>query len=524
MNSQELAGFRHLLRLVLRRDRILLITWTVGMTGLVVGMVSGVRAGYPTQQAMDAFAASAMANASELSLRGPIFQASVGGLLAWTLASSGSLVNAVIGLLLAVRNTRTDEHAGRAEILGAAPVGRLARPAAAIAAPSLTAVASAVLSFAGLVAQGLPPAGSALLAAILAANAILFCALGVLAGQVAESPGAARALGFGILGVAFTLAAVGDLAGTALVWASPLGWARHAQAFAGDRGWVLLLPAVSAVLVTTLAGVVARRRDLGSGLLRPRPAPGAAAAWLSSPMALAWRRQRWALVGWTGGLGALGLLMGSVTGSLSAQLDTPAFQEFARRVGGGVGVGRAFFLFILYVLAQVATAAALAAVLQLRTDESSGLADLMFTTPVPPLRWVAAQAVVAVGVGAGVVAGIGLGASLSSGDWGVLLLSLGYLPAIVFLVGLAVGFIGWLPRAAAALSWGFLGVLLLFDLLSEFGLIGAATMDLSPFALLFRGLVGAGSWALAAVGLSLAGVLMGALGAFGMRRRDVTNA
>ncbi|WOQ18058.1 hypothetical protein [Raineyella sp. W15-4] len=516
-----LAGFGTVLRLVLRRDRALLVTWLIAMSALVIGMVTSVRIGYPTPEAMSAFAASATANPSELALRGPIYQASVGGLLAWTLASSGSLVNGVVGILLAVRNTRTEEHSGRSEMLRSVPVGRLTLPAAAVAAPGLTALTMGLVAFLGLFAQGLPAAGSATLAGILAGNAILFVAVGTLAGQLTESPGPARALGFIVLGVVFAAAAVGDLAGSPVVWVSPFGWARHAAAFAYDRGWVLLLPVAATVVVLALVVLGAWRRDLGGALVRPRPAPAQAARWFASPLAVAWRRQRGALAGWAVGLGALGLLMGSVTGSLSAQLDTPTFRQFAQRIAGDLSVGRAFFLFILYVLAQVATAAALAAVLQLRTDETSGLAETLLATPVGRPCWLVAQMVVAVAVGGGVIAGIGFGAALSSGDWVVFVLGLGYLPAVVLMVGLAAALVGWVPRAAVSASWAVLALLLFLDLLGEFGLVPATTMNVSPFALLFNGLVGTGSWPVAALGLAAAGVVLGWLGAVGIRRRDL---
>ncbi|MEA5153740.1 hypothetical protein [Raineyella sp.] len=521
MTGDRWVGFGPVLRLVLRRDRVLLATWVAVMALLAIGLVPSVRIGYPTPQALAAFAASAMANPAELALRGPIFQASVGGLEAWTLASSGSLVNAVVGILLAVRNTRTEEHTGRTELLRSAPVGRFTPPAVAVVAPGLAALVLGLVTFLGLVVEQLPAAGAAVLGGILAANAILFVAVGVLAAQVTASPGAARALAFVLLGAAFAVAVMGDLTHSALVWASPFGWARHAAAFAYDRGWALLLPVVTTIVVLVVVAVIARDRDLGGALVRPRPARSTAAAWFASPLALAWRRQRGALVGWALGLGVLGLLIGSVTGSLSAQLDTPAFHAFAQRVAGGISVGRAFFLFILYVLAQVATAAALAAVLQLRSDEAAGLAETLLATPVGRPRWVLAQTVVAVAVGAGVITGIGLGGAASSGDWGVLLLGLGYLPAVVLMVGLAVALIGWAPRAAVAVSWAVLGLVMLVDLLGEFGLVATSAMNVSPFALLFNGLVGSLSWPLAAVGLAAAGVLLTWLGTVGIRRRDL---
>ncbi|MPM68440.1 hypothetical protein SDC9_115373 [bioreactor metagenome] len=71
------------------------------------------------------------------------------------------------------------------------------------------------------------------------------------------------------------------------------------------------------------------------------------------------------------------------------------------------------------------------------------------------------------------------------------------------------------------MSWAVLGLVMLVDLLGEFGLVATSAMNVSPFALLFNGLVGSLSWPLAAVGLAAAGVLLTWLGTVGIRRRDL---
>jgi len=104
---------KQLVRLHLRRDRWQLLAWVLFVGLLPTLMAVSTRQGYPDQATMDAFAQQSMANASEVALRGPVFAVSVGGLVAWTVASSGSLVSAVIAVLMAVRYVRSDEAAGR---------------------------------------------------------------------------------------------------------------------------------------------------------------------------------------------------------------------------------------------------------------------------------------------------------------------------------------------------------------------------------------------------------------------------
>lgn len=515
------VGLGSLLRLHLRRDRLILIAWLVVVGALPALIVSATRAGYPDQAAMDGFAAAAMASPGELATRGPVFAVTVGGLTAWTIASSTSLIMGVVGILLGVRHSRADEQAGRLELVGAGRVGRIAPLAAALVVPVLGALAIGVLAAAGLLAQGMPVTGSVLLGAVMAGSAAVFGAIGVLAAQLVESPGAARGIAIVCLGIAFALAAVGDLGGNWLVWLSPIGWTRHAESFAGNHGWVVLLPAVSTVLLAVAAGVLGVRRDLGAGLFAARPGRSTARAWLATALALAWRRQRGTLIAWMVGMGLLGLLLGSVTSSLNDQLDTPAFRQLSAGMGG-LDVGQVFFLFVVYVMSQVATAAAVATALQLRTDETSGLAEQVLVRAVPRWRWAAGQLLIAAAVAAGVLTAIGLTAGLTSGRLpGLLLTTWAYLPAALVLIGLAAALVGWLPRAALPVTWAVLGLLLALDLVGEFGLVDPAVVNISPYALTLAGLFGNAPLVPLLVGLTALALVLAVVGLVGIRRRDL---
>lgn len=508
-----------LVRAYLRRSRWALAAWVVLLGLLPALMAVSTRVGYPTQADRDAFARESMANAAELALRGPIFEASTGGVVAWTLASSGSLVGAVVALVLIVGYARTDEQAGRLELLLGGRAKREDQLRAGLVVVGGAGIGVGVVACLGLIATGMPPDGSALLGLVLAASVVFFTAFGAVSAQVATDPGVAGRLSAAGLGLFFVIAAVGDTTGSPLVWFSPFGWARHTEVFVANRWWVPLIPLAAAAGLTWLALRLNRARDYATGMIRSREGRATAPAWLGSPLALAARLERGAIIGWTVALGFLGLMMGAVLANLDAQLAGTAFEDFARRHGGTVG--EVFFQFVLYVLAQIGTAAALAAVLTLRGDETGGLAEPVLARPVTRLRWSVARWLVAVGVGAVALLGIGVGAALSSGRWSLPLATIAYLPASVAIVGLALALLGWLPRAAVATSWTVLGLLLFLDLLAEFNLLPADFIRVvSPFAATFAGLL-AGGLPVTLVVLIVLGVGLAALGVLGLRRRDL---
>ncbi|MCW5952518.1 MAG: hypothetical protein KIT69_09695, partial [Propionibacteriaceae bacterium] len=329
----------------------------------------------------------------------------------------------------------------------------------------------------------------------------------------------AGGLGAMVLGVFFLVAGIGDALGGPLVWASPFGWARHAQAFVANRFWAPLIPLLLAVLLGWLALRLNSARDYGTGPITPRPGQATAETWIRSPLTLAIRLQRGTAIGWAVTLALLGLLLGSVLTGLDQQLAGSAFEDFARRRGGSVG--EVFFQFVLYVLAQFAAMAALAAVLTLRQHEADGLAELTLAGRVVRRSWAVSWWLVAVGTGTVILLGIGLGAALSSGRWWLPLATLAYLPAALTVVGLALALVGWVPRVAVATSWTVLGLLILLDLFAEFNLVPPDMVGwISPFAATFGGLF-ARELPATLVVLAIIGLGLGAFGLLGLRRRDL---
>ena len=63
---------------------------------------------------------------------GLVFSRSLGGLVAWRSGLNGAILIAPVALLFIIRYTRTEEEAGRRELLGSTVVGRFAPLTAAL--------------------------------------------------------------------------------------------------------------------------------------------------------------------------------------------------------------------------------------------------------------------------------------------------------------------------------------------------------------------------------------------------------
>jgi hypothetical protein len=91
---------------------------------------------------------------------------------------------------------------------------------------------------AALIGRRLPVAGSFVLGASSMALGMFFSAVALATSQVTENSHVASGLAGAVLGVAFMLRALGDIADGRLSWLSPIGWSQKSRPFAGDlSGW-----------------------------------------------------------------------------------------------------------------------------------------------------------------------------------------------------------------------------------------------------------------------------------------------
>jgi ABC-2 type transport system permease protein len=220
------------------------------------------------------------------------------------------------------------------------------------------------------------------------------------------------------------------------------------------------------------------------------------------------------------------VVVGDDEPSTTGFVDGPDFGRSGRRLDrkprGSGDPGEVFFRFVLYVLSQVVTASAIAAALRLRGQETSGLADVLLAGPVDRSRWALGHIGVTAFGALLALAGLGLGAGIGYGTPPQMIgTTVAYLPACLLIVGLAVALTGWVPRLAAPVTWTVLGLMLVIDLLGEFGLVDEAVLRISPFVTTLTPL-STGTGLVPALGaLTAIAALLGVLGLVGLRRRDL---
>ncbi|MFB7833336.1 ABC transporter permease [Streptomyces sp. NPDC056056] len=515
-----LAGTGALTRLALRRDRLTIPLWALVTGGLVASGAGSLEGVYGTAAERAEAAAAMTANSSMRALYGPVFDDSLGGLVAWRFGTFAAVLAAVASLIVVVRHTREEEETGRQEMLSAGAVGRRAPLTAALLAALVVNTAVALIVTAGLAGQG--AAGALALGLALGGTGMVFAATAALAAQLTESARLAKGLTGAAVGLAFVLRAAGDSGGSpVLTWLSPIGWAENVRAFAGERWWVILLIAAAVLVQTAAAYALAGRRDIGASFLATRPGP--AEGGLATAGALAWRLQRGTLLGWSLGFLLGGLVFGGmVEGAADIVGDNAQARQIIERMGGRSALTDAFLATMVSLFGMVAALFAVGSVLRPHGEETSGRAEPLLANALGRIRWAAGHLLIAFGGSALILALSGIGLALSYGrDAGAVLgASLAQLPAVWTLAGLAVLLWGTAPRAATA-AWGAAGLCLALGWIGPALDLPQAALNLSPFGHLPKLPGPDTAWTPVLALTALAAALVAA-GLAGLRRRDVT--
>lgn len=541
-----LTGTGGLVRLILRRDRVLLPAWVLWIAVIPLGFVGATESLYPEAADRLQYARTTGTNPTFLALYGPMYDTDLGSII----AQRSGFIPVVIGLISAltvVRHTRTEEEAGRRELLGATVTGRGAGLAAALIVTTAANLVLAALLTAGMAAQGLPAAGSLAFGLQMAAGGCVFAAVAGVTAQLSESAGAARGTALAALGAAFAVRMAADVGGAGnalswLGWLSPFGWINRVRAYGGERWWTLALAGVLVAVLVAAAALLSARRDVGAGVLPPKLGRADAPARLSGPFGLAWRLQSRPLYGWLAGFAALGIVYGAVAGGVQDMLkDNPDLARIFTQIGGegnssveGGGWGLedgltdAYFASVMGMLGLIASAYAVSATLRLRTEEAAQRAEPLLATATGRVRWASSHLVfplvgsVAVLTVAGLAAGIAHG--VDSGDPGrevprVLGAALAQLPAVWLVAALALALFGLVPGLTAAGAWTGVAVCALLTLFGAALGLDQWVLDVSPFTHVPK--IGRDFTAAPLAWLVALAAVLAAAGTAGLCRRDL---
>jgi ABC-2 type transport system permease protein len=208
--------------------------------------------------------------------------------------------------------------------------------------------------------------------------------------------------------------------------------------------------------------------------------------------------------------------------------DDPKVQEMFARLGGSAGLIDSFFAGVMTIIGLIASAYAVQATLRLRAEETSGRAEPVLATATSRLRWAASH--LAFGLlgpalallASGVTAGLAYG--LAVGDVGgqvprLIGAAIVQLPAVWLLAAITIAIFGLFPRLSPV-AWAGPAICMLIGFTSASVQLDDWVKDISPFSHLPQ-LPGGSVSASPLLALVAIAVVLGLVGLFGLRRRDL---
>jgi ABC-2 type transport system permease protein len=465
------TGTVRLVRLAWRRDRLVLPAWILGMAAFLAATTAMFDDSYSTHPELLEPDTRIVVENPGMRVLGLVTGASVGGYTLHRDALTLAVLAAMMSVLAVVRHTRQAEELGREETLAAGVVGRYASLAAAVI---VTLAANVVLALAlgfAMTITGQPVAGSLVAGASIALVGVAFTGVAAVTSQLASTSRGATGVAAAGLGVAFMLAALGNMVGTvdshALrvtsawpAWLSPIGWGQQMRPFADNLWWPAVLAVVVMASLVGSAVVLVDKRDVGRGMLPEGRGAAHASRALLSPTGLVWRLQRGALLGWTVGLAGFGLVFGALSDRIEG-LEGAA-TEWYSTFGGDADLLGAYWASMTQIAGMAVSVYVVTVMLRLRHDETQGTLESVLGTAVSRLRWLGAYAVNALAgatvlilvfaVAMGITGGQALGgtATLLRDLVGAALVQL---PAIGVLGATVVTVVMVLTRWSVGLSW-----------------------------------------------------------------------
>ncbi|RZU53521.1 ABC-2 type transport system permease protein [Krasilnikovia cinnamomea] len=494
-----IAGALPLTRLALRRDRITIPAWALGLAAFTAATTALWAADFadPADLVQETRLAAVSPGIRMLGLTSAPTVGAYAMVRNFVLLA---VLAALMSVFSVVRHTRQGEETGRAELVGAAVVGRYAGLAAALTVTVVADVVLAVMLGLAFVVAGQPVAGSFTAGAAVAAVGLAFAGVAAVTTQLSTTARGASGQAAAVLGAAFLVCGIGNMAGTVdasgmyvrsawPAWLSPIGWGQQARPFAGDHWWPLAMAVVLFAAGVGVAVWLAGRRDFGHGVLAQPAGPARAGRLLRGSAGLAWRLQTGAFLGWAAGMLGFGLIMGGLAGQITNA--TGAARDFYTRMGGSDVILDAYRTSILQMAGMAAAIYVVQVLLRMRAEEADGPLEPLLAASAGRSRWALSHALMAgigattllllFATGAGLAAGAVLGGPVGQVRT-LILAALVQLPAVLTVGALVIVAVGLLPRFAGVLAWvGLIAAIIIGPLFGATLRLPQWVQDLSPF-------------------------------------------
>ncbi|MFD1037750.1 ABC transporter permease [Virgibacillus byunsanensis] len=458
MADNQFKKTGRLSRLIVRRDRIRIPLWLIGISFFTLMVPIAFTDLYGSQQDRDVMAVT-MENPAMTAMVGPgdLENYTIGAMTTHQMLLMTALVVGLMSILFVTRHTREDEEDGRIEMIRSLPVGRLSNLNATLFVLGVTNIIVALITGFGLYGLGIESMdleGSLLYGAALGVTGIFFAGVTALFAQLSESSRGTIGYSIAVLIVAYLVRAIGDVSNEALSWISPLGWVTKAEAYSTNNWWPILLMIGVSIILFILANYLNVIRDLEAGFLPSKPGRKYAHVFLQNPIGLALKLQRTGIIAWAIGIFVMGASYGSILGDLESFFEGNEIMEQMLGSSEDYTLTEQFIPMLMIVMSLLSTIPPLMAMNKLYGEEKKGRIEHILGRSVSRTRLMASYLTISLVNGFVMLslAAIGLWSAgnivMEEGfEFGMIYgAALVYYPAMLVMISITVFLIGFIPK------------------------------------------------------------------------------
>lgn len=495
------AGTKTLIGLILRRDRVKLPLWIIGITTSLIAMVPVLRDVYGDEASLTTLYQTFSLNPAGLFLTGPMDAPNFGALMTIETILWWGLAIAFMNTLLVVRHTRQNEEIGAQELILSGQVHR---------GTSLIAVLIIAFLANALIAVGIGAGMAALETSLWTTDqawlyglamglfGFAWAAIAAVIAQLVESARSANGILAGLIGVAFLLRGIGDFMGTAnadgvlqptwLSWLSPFGWLQATRPLTFPEWWPLIVPGIFVVVAGSVAFFLLSKRDVGAGILPARKGRARASRFLATPLGLTWHLQKNIFIGWLIGIVAMVVTIGVLVPEMTHVYESSENMKTLIAAMGGTGaIIPAFLSAMLSIVVLMVIAYVIQGLGKLRGEESSGHLENLLATRLSRMKWMGLHSSVVVIGGAFMLALSGsllalcvnLVSDYQLDIWEYTVAGLSYFPLLFIFAGMYIVFFGLLPQISGLILWVYYGFVAFMAWLGPLLQLDQRILDLS---------------------------------------------
>lgn len=495
------AGTKTLIGLILRRDRIKLPLWIIGITASLIAMVPVLQDVYGDEASLTTLYQTFSINPAGLFLTGPMDAPTFGALMTIETILWWGLAIAFMNTLLIVRHTRQNEEIGAQELILS---GQVHRGTSLVAILIVAFLANAIIAvgigagLAALESSSWSTDQAWLYGIAMGLFGFAWAAIAAVVSQLVENARSANGILAGFIGTAFLVRGIGDFMGTTdangllqptwLSALSPFGWLQATRPLTFPEWWPLAVPGIFVIVASSIAFFLLSKRDVGAGILPSRKGRVRASAFLKTPLGLTWHLQKNIFIGWLIAVLGMVVTIGVLVPEMTHVYESSENMKTLIAAMGGTGaIIPAFLSAMLSIVILMVIAYAIQGLGKLRGEESSGHLENLLATRLSRIKWLGLHSVVVVASGAFMLAISGgilalcvnLVSDYQLDIWEYTLAGLSYFPLLFVFVSMYIVLFGLLPRIAGLVLWTYYGFVAFMSWLGPLLKLDQQILDLS---------------------------------------------